>query len=85
MTHPNPTHRFAMVEGHRIAYLDEGAGPPLVLLHGIPTSSLLWREVIPELAKSRRVSGPSRPGQPTIMGAMHVSLRNDLHHHRECR
>jgi pimeloyl-ACP methyl ester carboxylesterase len=58
MTHSSLTHRFAMVEGHRIACLDEGEGPPLVLLHGIPTSSLLWREVIPELAKSRRVIAP---------------------------
>ena len=52
------THEFAMVEGHRIAYLDEGEGPPLILLHGIPTSSLLWRNVIPDLAKSRRVIAP---------------------------
>ncbi|MGX0902413.1 2-hydroxymuconate-semialdehyde hydrolase [Roseovarius sp. MBR-79] len=58
MSDVTPTHHFAMVEGHRIAYLDEGAGPPLVLLHGIPTSSLLWRAVIPELAKSRRVIAP---------------------------
>ena len=51
-------HKFAMVEGHRIAYLDEGVGQPLILLHGIPTSSLLWRDVIPELAQSRRVIAP---------------------------
>ena len=55
MTNNRHTHRFLMVEGHRIAYLDEGDGPPLVLLHGIPTSSLLWRDVIPTLAQTRRV------------------------------
>ena len=58
MTDRNLTHEFAMVEGHRIAYLDEGEGPPLILLHGIPTSSLLWRGVIPVLAQSRRVIAP---------------------------
>ena len=52
------THRFTMVEGHRIAYLDAGDGPPLILLHGIPTSGLLWRNVIPELAQSHRVIAP---------------------------
>ena len=58
MTDPKLTHEFAMVEGHRIAYLDEGDGPPLILLHGIPTSSLLWRNVIPDLAQTRRVIAP---------------------------
>ena len=58
MTDTDLTHEFAMVEGHRIAYLDEGEGPPLILLHGIPTSSLLWREVIPVLAQTRRVIAP---------------------------
>ena len=58
MTDSNLTHRFTRVEGHRIAYLDEGGGPPLILLHGIPTSSLLWRNLIPELAKSHRVIAP---------------------------
>ncbi|GAW37361.1 haloalkane dehalogenase [Roseovarius sp. A-2] len=58
MTDFNQTHHFAMVEGHRIAYLDEGAGPPLILLHGIPTSSLLWRKVIPVLAQTHRVIAP---------------------------
>lgn len=58
MTDYNLTHHFTMVEGHRIAYLDEGAGSPLILLHGIPTSSLLWRRVIPILAQTRRVIAP---------------------------
>ena len=52
------THKFRNVEGHEIAYLEAGDGPPLVLLHGIPTSSLLWREVIPHLARSYRVIAP---------------------------
>lgn len=46
------------VEGHRLAYLDEGSGPAVLLIHGIPTSSLLWRQVIPVLAEQYRVIVP---------------------------
>ena len=47
-----------MVEGHCLAYVDEGTGPPVLLLHGIPTSHLLWREIIPVLAARHRVIAP---------------------------
>jgi len=52
------TQHHVQVEGHRIAYFDEGAGPPVLLIHGIPTSSLLWREIVPVLARTRRVIAP---------------------------
>jgi haloalkane dehalogenase len=42
----------------RVAFVDEGEGNPVVLLHGIPTWSFLWREVIPVLARARRVIAP---------------------------
>jgi len=51
-------HKFMLVGGHRIAYLDEGSGPPVLLIHGIPTSSLLWRNIIPVLAETHRVIAP---------------------------
>jgi haloalkane dehalogenase len=38
---------FAEVDGLRLAYLDEGEGPPVVFFHGEPTWSYLWRKVIP--------------------------------------
>ncbi|PZD74071.1 Haloalkane dehalogenase [Acaryochloris thomasi RCC1774] len=41
-----------------IHYLDEGSGDPIVLLHGVPTSSYLWRDIIPELATRGRVIVP---------------------------
>ena len=41
--------QFTEVNGKRIAYLEAGAGDPIVLLHGNPTSSYLWRNIIPEL------------------------------------
>jgi len=41
--------RFARVMGHRMAYVESGAGRPIVLMHGNPTSSYLWRSVLPAL------------------------------------
>ena len=39
--------RYEEVDGLRLAYLDEGEGPPVVFFHGEPTWSFLWRKVIP--------------------------------------
>jgi len=52
------SHKYMLVAGHRLAYLDEGDGPPVLLIHGIPTSSLLWRDIIPVLAETHRVIAP---------------------------
>jgi haloalkane dehalogenase len=56
--------RFHDVLGARMAVVDEGGGhgPPLVLLHGNPTWSYLWRKVIPILAPERRVIAPDLIG-----------------------
>lgn len=54
---------FQDVDGKRIAYVDQGEGDPIVLLHGNPTSSYLWRNVIPELLGSGRVIAPDLIGQ----------------------
>src|SRR5439155_23973720 len=43
------TPRFASVNGWRMHYVDEGAGDPVVLLHGNPTWGVLYRDVIPPL------------------------------------
>ena len=52
----DPTHvQYTQVNGHRIAYRELGEGDPVVLIHGIPTSSLLWRNVMPVLAANHRV------------------------------
>jgi haloalkane dehalogenase len=55
--------QFQSVRGKQIAYVDEGEGDPIVLLHGNPTSSYLWRNVIPELTSSGRVIVPDLIGQ----------------------
>lgn len=45
-----------------MAYWDEGEGPPIVLLHGNPTSKLLWRDVVPHLVGLGRVVVPDLVG-----------------------
>ena len=57
------TQQLAKVNGKRIAYLEAGAGDPIVLLHGNPTSSFLWRNIIPELEGCGRVIAPDLIGQ----------------------
>jgi haloalkane dehalogenase len=57
-----PAPRTAEVEGLRLAYRELGDGPPVLLLHGWPTSSLLWREVMPPIARANRVVALDLPG-----------------------
>jgi pimeloyl-ACP methyl ester carboxylesterase len=45
-----------------IAYLDEGKGPPVLLLHGCPFSTFVWRNVIPVLAPEHRCLAPDLLG-----------------------
>ena len=54
--------KFCDVEGRRLAYIEAGSGSPIVLLHGNPTSSYLWREVIPPLLDRGRVIVPDLIG-----------------------
>lgn len=54
--------RFATTEEARVHYLEAGEGEPVLLLHGWPTSSHLWRDVIPHLAETHRVLAPDLPG-----------------------
>jgi len=54
--------RYAEVLGHRMAYVERGIGAPIVLLHGNPTSSYLWRSVMPELTGSGRCIAPDLIG-----------------------
>jgi pimeloyl-ACP methyl ester carboxylesterase len=44
-----------------IRYREEGTGDPIVLVHGLLANGLLWREVVPELAKDFRVIAPDFP------------------------
>ncbi|MBI2421277.1 MAG: alpha/beta fold hydrolase [Candidatus Hydrogenedentes bacterium] len=45
-----------------LAYRELGSGPPVLLLHGWPTSSHLWRNIMPPLATHNRVIALDLPG-----------------------
>lgn len=55
--------KFIDIDGMRLAYVEEGEGAPIVLLHGNPTSSYLWRNVVPHLVGLGRVIVPDLVGQ----------------------
>lgn len=57
-----------------IAYLRTGQGPPLVLLHGIPSSSYLWRDVIEPLSATFEVLAPDLLGYGDSDKRMDVDL-----------
>ncbi len=42
--------KTVVVNGKRMAYVEMGAGDPIIFQHGNPTSSYLWRNIMPELA-----------------------------------
>jgi len=50
------------VLGSRMAYVDRGEGDPIVFLHGNPTSSYLWRDVMPHVADLGRCIAPDLVG-----------------------
>jgi haloalkane dehalogenase len=50
------------VLGREMAYVEAGQGDPIVLLHGNPTSSYLWRNVLPHLAPLGRCVAPDLIG-----------------------
>ncbi|MDD9872751.1 MAG: haloalkane dehalogenase [Deltaproteobacteria bacterium] len=54
--------RSISVKGLAMACVDEGAGAPIVFLHGNPTSSYLWRNIIPHLAGQGRCIAPDLLG-----------------------
>lgn len=57
-------HRYATVDGNQIFYREAGDAdaPTIVLLHGFPTSSFMFRNLIPELADRYRVIAPDYLG-----------------------
>lgn len=46
--------RFLEIDGANIHYIEKGAGDPILFLHGNPTSSYLWRNIIPHLTSVGR-------------------------------
>ncbi|MFQ5899288.1 MAG: alpha/beta fold hydrolase [Candidatus Methylomirabilia bacterium] len=54
--------KSTQVDGMTIFYREAGAGEPILLLHGVPTSSYLWRKLMPRLARVGRAVAPDHYG-----------------------
>ena len=54
--------RYVTISGLQMAYVEEGVGDPIVFLHGNPSSSYEWRNVIPYLAGLGRCVAPDLIG-----------------------
>ena len=54
--------KYVDVLGSSMAYVEHGTGDPIVLFHGNPTSSYLWRKVIPGLSRMGRCIAPDLIG-----------------------
>jgi len=59
---PYKSHFLTLKNGARIHYIDEGKGPTLLLLHGNPTWSFLYRDIIAALKDDFRLVVPDYPG-----------------------
>ena len=59
-----PEYSHALVAGHRVFYREAGSreNPTLLLLHGFPSSSLMFRDLIPLLADRYHLIAPDLPG-----------------------
>jgi haloalkane dehalogenase len=62
MTEQPLTKKTVEVLGSRMAYHERGEGAPVLFLHGNPTSSYLWRDVIPALEGCGRLIAPDLIG-----------------------
>lgn len=63
--------KFIAIHGSKIHYVEEGAGDPILFLHGNPTSSYLWRNIIPYVTPYGRaiamdLIGMGRSDKPDI-------------------
>lgn len=53
---------YVTVHGSQMHYIEQGGGDPILLLHGNPTSSYLWRNIIPHLTEQGRCIAPDLIG-----------------------
>ncbi len=56
------TSNYINIHGSNIHYIDEGEGDPVLFLHGNPTSSYVWRNIIPYLTSTARCIAPDLIG-----------------------
>lgn len=80
MTTPTQSSSFADALGSRMHFLEQGDGTPIVHLHGNPTSSFLWRNILPASALHGRAIAPDmigfgRSDKPDIAYRFHDHVR----------
>ncbi len=47
--------QFIELDSHKVHYVESGTGDPVLLLHGLPASSYLWRNIIPQIDDNKQV------------------------------
>lgn len=67
--------KYVTVFGSKIHYLEQGEGDVILFLHGIPTSSYLWRNVIPPIAQHGRCIAPDLIGMGKSDKPTHIPYR----------
>ena len=63
MSQPASQKHFVTVNKKKMAFVDIGEGDPIVFLHGNPTSSYLWRNIMPHVSQMGRCIAPDLIGQ----------------------
>ena len=87
--------RYHDVDGLRMAYVEDGSGPPVVMLHGEPTWGFLWRKVLPPVRDAGHrvilpdLAGFGRSDKPTDFDwysyDRHVEVAATLFDHLDLR
>lgn len=62
LTTDEQPNKFMEIHGRRMAYVEVGDGPSVIFLHGNPTSSYLWRNILPVVAPHARCVAPDLIG-----------------------
>src|SRR5260370_8179513 len=65
-----------LVLGLEMAYVDEGQGDPIVFLHGNPTSSYVWRNIIPYVQGFGHIIAPDLIGMGDSLKLPHSAPRS---------
>ena len=60
--YPFTPKKFQLSSGHQISYIDQGSGNPIVMLHGNPTWSFYYRQLINEFSSTHRIIVPDHLG-----------------------
>ena len=80
---PAPISHHVTIQNLRLHYTEAGEGDPILLLHGFPTSSHLYRNILPQLAKTHRAIALDLPGYGLSDKPLDVSVQLRLLRRRD--